>query len=268
MSISTRINTFLKNRYHTKIIKQWQTLSSNFAHELSLSQSLAKYQSPNEAYQYFYQYFHHRCPQIIRDHRSYFSLDSRGFGEDAMHAMWWLLFLEYKPVSCLEIGVYRGQVISIWMLISSYINNSCNVYGVSPFSNAADAVSNYVADVDYYNDVLKNFSYFNLPLPNLVKSFSTDALAIEVISSQTWDLIYIDGSHEYEVVLDDYHNCKKHLKKGGILILDDSALYLNYDPPIFAFKGHIGPSEVAKEFATKEMDFLGSVGHNLIFKKR
>lgn len=266
MSIATRIDAFLKKQQIAKVTKQWQTLSPDFAQELLLSQSLAKYQNPNEAYRYFHQYFHHRCPQIIRDHRNYFSLENRGFGEEAMHAMWWLLFLEYKPIFCLEIGVYRGQVLSLWTLISNYINYSCNVYGISPFSNAADEVSHYASGINYYDDVLRNFNYFELPLPNLVKSFSTDSLALETISSQQWDLIYIDGSHDYEVVLNDYHNCKKYLNKSGLLIFDDSALYLNYEPPLFAFKGHIGPSKVVKEFVINEMNFLGSVGHNLIFK--
>ncbi len=266
--LMTRIKFFLKERQLTKVREQWQIQYPELNHELSFSQLLKTYQKPNEAYRYFHQYFHHRCPEIIREHRNYFSVDNRGFGEDAMHSMWWLLFLEYKPVSCLEIGVYRGQVISLWMLISQYINHTCNIFGISPFSNAGDAVSNYTHDIDYYNDVLKNFSYFNLPLPKLIKSLSTDPLATKTISQQTWDLIYIDGSHDYEVVLSDYHICKKHLKEGGILVLDDSALYLDYEPPAFAFKGHIGPSKVAESFVMKEMHFLGSVGHNLIFQKR
>ncbi|MFM6912230.1 MAG: hypothetical protein ACKPKW_24320, partial [Dolichospermum sp.] len=91
--------------------------------------------------------------------------------------------------------VYRGQVISLWTLISKYINYSCHVYGISPFSSAADEVSHYASGINYYDDVLKNFNYFQLPLPNLVKSFSTDSLALDTISSREWDLIYIDGSH-------------------------------------------------------------------------
>ena len=258
---------FLQRRQLTKVREQWKIASPDFSQELSLSQSLIKYQSSNESYRYFHQYFHHRCPQIIRDHRNYFSVDHRGFGEDAMHAMWWLIFLEYKPASCLEIGVYRGQVLSLWMLISDYIRHVSSIYGISPFSDAGDTISNYITDLDYYNDVLRNFSYFNLPLPTLIKSLSTDSLATETISEKMWDLIYIDGSHDYPVVLSDYNICRKNLKEGGILVLDDAALNLDYEPPEFASKGHPGPSKVAHEFATNEMNFLGSVGHNLIFEK-
>jgi hypothetical protein len=32
--------------------------------------------------------------------------------------MWFTLLCEFKPAQCLEIGVYRGQVVSLWGLIA------------------------------------------------------------------------------------------------------------------------------------------------------
>ncbi|MHC5718344.1 MAG: hypothetical protein ACYTX0_41250, partial [Nostoc sp.] len=66
-----KVKYLVANRQFQKARKQWEILSLDFAYELSLSQSLAKYRKPNEAYRYFHQYFYHRCPQIIRDHRKY-----------------------------------------------------------------------------------------------------------------------------------------------------------------------------------------------------
>jgi hypothetical protein len=45
----------------------------------------------------------------LREPRHYFNQCRRGFGEDAFHAMWFLLFRQFRPVSFLEIGVYRGH---------------------------------------------------------------------------------------------------------------------------------------------------------------
>ena len=57
--------------------------------------------------------FYH-LPFSIINHRVYFSKEFRGFGEEAFHSMWYLLLSEFKPKNCLEIGVYRGQIISLW----------------------------------------------------------------------------------------------------------------------------------------------------------
>ena len=101
----------------------------------------------------------------------------------------------------------------------------------------------------------------------LVKVLFTDPEAVAHIQSQPWDMIYIDGSHEYEIVLKDYKLCLENLLKGGILVLDDASLNTDYKPPSFSFAGHPGPSLVAAEFAVKEMKFLGAVGHNHVFQK-
>lgn len=102
----------------------------------------------------------------------------------------------------------------------------------------------------------------------LVKALSTDHEAVAHIQSQSWDMIYIDGSHEFEIVLKDYRLCLENLRKGGILVLDDASLNTDYKPPSFSFAGHPGPSRVAREYADKEMEFLGAVGHNNVYKKK
>jgi hypothetical protein len=65
----------------------------------------------NTAHQYFSHYYRHVLPEALREHRRYFEVGQRGFGEDSLHAMWFVLLREFKPVHCLEIGVYRGQVL-------------------------------------------------------------------------------------------------------------------------------------------------------------
>ncbi len=236
--------------------------------DLTFSEAAKLYQDRNAMHSYMHHHFRHICPLSVKQHRKYFKENKRGFGEDAFHSMWYCLFKELKPVKCLEIGVYRGQAISLWALLSRLFNYDCNIHGISPFTQAGDEVSKYLTNVDYESDTIKNHKQFNLPTPGLLKAFSTEEEAKFLINSKKWDLIYIDGSHDYEVALSDYECCKNALSEKGILVIDDSSLYTDYVPPSFSFAGHPGPSRIVNELAMKELYFVGAVGHNNIFRLR
>ena len=236
--------------------------------ELSFTEAATRCPERNAMHAYAVHYYAHNLPVRLREHRTYFKQNMRGFGEDAFHAMWWMLFLEYQPRQCLEIGIYRGQIISLWALIAQILNYSCGIHGISPFSSLGDTVSVYREDVDFFTDTLNSFMIFNLPAPTLVKALSTDLAAIKHVSRHCWNLIYIDGSHDFEIALADYQLCREHLAIGGLLVIDDSSLGTSFSPPLFSFAGHPGPSRVAAEFAMREMKFLGAVGHNNVFQKK
>lgn len=238
-----------------------------FMLDLSLSDASAAFDI-NTSYAYFHHYFFHLLPKEIRVHRSYFKVNSRGFGEDAMHAMWFVLLKTYQPKRCLEIGVYKGQVISLWSLISKMLNLSQEIYAISPFNNAGDSVSYYANSTDYFAETILNHKYFDLPLPSLLIGLSNDPLAEKLIQSKTWDMIYIDGSHDYNIALGDYLICRENLTEGGLLVIDDSSLYNKYHPPLFSFAGHPGPSRIAKENASEDLFYIGTVGHNNVFMKK
>lgn len=222
---------------------------------------------PREFYFDCFRYFHRYLPAELRKHRAYFSQNLRGFGEDAMHAQWFLLFHELKPKSFLEIGVYRGQIISLISLLSKSSKMDCFVQGISPFSPIADSVSKYPANLDYYQDTLANFCQLALSPPNLLKALSTDEEAVAKIRSQKWDLIYIDGNHDYEIVCRDWQVCSASIRPGGVIVLDDSSLNTNYRPPMFGTAGHPGPSRLAAEIDPKSFREILRVGHNRAFQK-
>ena len=246
---------------------KYDKLNSIFDKEFSFTEAVKFYKNRNDIHMYFHHYYNHRLPKAVKEHREYIEKNKKGFGEPAFHAMWWKLLLEYKPKNCLEIGVYRGQVVSIWTLISKLVDRNIAVSGISPFSSFGDSVSEYMKNLDYYQDVQETFEDLDLQKPTFIKGFSSDKKAIEYIKSKTWDMIYIDGGHDYEDVLFDYHLCLENLSDNGIIVLDDASLYTDYKPLSFAFKGHPGPSLVAREYADKEMKFLGAVGHNNVFMK-
>jgi cephalosporin hydroxylase len=253
-----------KNRYQ---LSKYGAYQSQYDQDLSLTQAVASYPDRNALYAYMHHHYRHLCPSYIGEHRSYYSLEQRGFGEDAFHAMWYLLLRQFQPAKCLEIGVYRGQVISLWSLIAKNLGFPCEVHGISPFTPIGDAVSNYRVEVDYRQDVLSSFAHFGLAEPLLLEALSSDAAAIKQVSENSWDLIYVDGGHDFETALADYQLCKNNLTANGILILDDASLGTDYAPPSFSFAGHPGPSRVAREYADKEMRLLGAVGHNNVYQK-
>jgi len=248
--------------------KRYSQKQPTYDMDLSFSEAVKQFPDPNELYHYMHHYFHHLCPPEIRAHRDYFRKERRGFGEDAFQAMWWTILREFKPHYCLEIGVYRGQVTSLFALIAKLCDFPCEVHALSPFLPVGHWY--YPTTVDYESDVKKNFSHFDLPNPVLIRAYSNKPKGIKHIESKEWNVIYIDGDHDFTVVLEDYKVCLKHLKPGGILVFDDSSLETPYKAPSFASAGQSGPTRVAKEYAMKEKEliFLGAVGHNTVFRKR
>ena len=250
-------------------LKQWY--ASRVAYrsseaDLSLTAAAARFVDQSALYLYMHYWSLRSAPKWLRAHRLYFAQQGRGFGEDAFHAMWFKLLAEYRPRRCLEIGVYRGQVISLWLLIAERIGFPIEVHGISPFSAAGDSTTAaYAKGIDYHADVITNCEYFSSKRPHLLRAYSTEPEAIALINTGGWDLIYIDGSHDEEVVLADYRNCEPNLSARGLLVFDDSSLYANVRLPRFAFAGWPGPSRIVRDMVANEMSLIASVGHNNVF---
>ena len=253
-------------------IKEYQYLYSKkkkkkYNNDLAIKEVKSKYEDLRSEYSYFHHYFWNLAPNFLRGHRDYFRKEQRGFGEDAFHSMWFKLFEEFKPKNILEIGVYRGQTLSLFSLLSNFFSLDSNIHGISPFTDSGDQVSIYLKNLNYLDDIKKNFLFFNLNIPNLHKGFSNDIEMLNIIASISWDLIYIDGNHDYEIAKSDFLACSYSLKIGGMLILDDSALYSSYKPFPFSTAGHPGPSKVALEIDKNKFQEILSVGHNRVFIK-
>jgi hypothetical protein len=204
-------------------------------------------------------------PQWLRRHRKYFTRQKRGFGERAFHAAWYEVITHFEPTTALEIGVYRGQVISLWQLIAEKHDIKMNIYGLSPMEDVGDSVSSYMS-LNYEEDIKLNFEKFCDTPPKLIKALSTDQSAIEFVKSKTWDLIYLDGGHDLDVVLHDYKLAVDNLRIGGILCMDDSSLFLDFQIDGI-FRGHPGPSKVVELYARTELRHIMTVGHNNFFVK-
>ena len=240
-----------------------------YSKDLTIFEVSTHFKDVNQQWRYYHNYLWNLSPQWLRDHRKFFKQDNRGFGEDAFHAMWYLLLRELKPKTFLEIGVFRGQVLSLVKLISKNLNFECKVLGVSPFTPLADSVSKY-GDYNYEKDVREFAKIFNCPLSEeeLCKALSTDQEAFDRISKIKWDLAYIDGNHDYEFVKHDFDLVSKCLSQNGLVVMDDAALCTTYRPRPYSFAGHAGPSKVVQQALMNAWQIVAQAGHNLVLKRR
>jgi hypothetical protein len=210
-----------------------------------------------------YQLRFRTLPETVREHRKYFKAEGRGFGEDAFHSAWADVIKRYRPTMALEIGVYRGQTVSLWSLLGGIYGFRLNVHGLTPMDDSGDSVSSY-KKLNYEDDIGNNFRHFNLPEVNLVKEYSDSKAGKDFIKSRAWDLVYIDGSHDYLTVLSDFELAVESVRVGGLVVLDDSSLYTTFSR---SFQGHPGPSKVLRDHPSPRLKLILSVGHNNFFIK-
>lgn len=255
------------NRLHWLVSKSWAMRPRcRYRKISSFTDVYQSFSDETSRYWYFRWYYKWKLPQIVKRHRQYFSEPGRGFGEDAFHAMWFLLFQEYRPRRLLEIGVYRGQTISLFSLLGEYFSYTPEVVGLSPLSSESDSVSAY-PELNYEVDIEDHFRALQLKSATIVRATSQSDLGRQTVGrNQGWDLVYIDGSHDLDDVRFDAENVARNLKRGGILVMDDCSLYAPFTAPRDSFSGHHGPSTVVLGLAFKNKFFeIGTCGHNRVF---
>jgi hypothetical protein len=199
----------------------------------------------------------------LRLHRDWVQDNVFGFGERSFHWMWLLLIDEMpNDFNFLEIGVFRGQVISLIRLISNVVGKQPNIYGITPL-DSTDGVweSNYEQDLKTIHDKFDLGETYNI-----IKGLSTDEKIITEANERQYDIVYIDGGHSYDVVKADLANYLPMIKIGGYLVTDDSAK--KYKMPFNYFSGIDDVSRVVDEVLPNDsFKELFNVVHNRVFQK-
>jgi SAM-dependent methyltransferase len=196
---------------------------------------------------------------------------TEGFGE--LPFCWnWLLAVQAAPrtFSFLEIGVYKGRVLAMIQLLAEAMGKLPLIVGVSPLSDTGDKYSSY-EKVDYVEAIRESFRRTHGANPantQVVKGFSQDAETVKNAAAfGPFDILFIDGCHDYDIVCKDIENYLPHLKPGGLLVMDDASLLI--DRPYGLFHGH---PDVARAIHDKldgrtDIQHLYAVGHNRVWKK-
>jgi hypothetical protein len=208
---------------------------------------------------------------LLISHRTYIEQNNLGFGERPFHVMWReLIKLLPNNFNFLEIGVYKGQILSLIKLLSDNQNKSIDYIGVTPLNNSGDKFSKYEV-TDYNKTIIDLFNHFNLEFDinkNIVNGLSTDELIKNKVREfGQFDLIYIDGGHDYDCVVSDINLMYEVSKVGSYIVFDDSSCFKNLSDD--KFKGHIDVCNAIKDNLENNDQFIEliCVGHNRIFKK-
>jgi len=110
-----------------------------------------------------------------------------------------------KPVNYLEIGAYEGRSV-IWMLENILTHPDSHVTAIDIFDGSFK--ERYYKNISVYSDKVTTIENYS-------------QLALREIPFESFDIIYIDGSHAKCDVLEDAVLSWRLLKKSGIMIFDD-----------------------------------------------
>lgn len=208
---------------------------------------------------------------LLVDHRSYIESNHLGFGEKPFHVIWRDLVKNLPDnFNFLEIGVYKGQVLSLVKLLSDKLEKKIKFVGVTPLDNTGDKFSNYEI-VNYKQVITGLFEHFNLEFDvnqNIINGLSTDEIIKNKVTKLgPFDLIYIDGGHDYDCVVSDINLMYDVSKIGSYVVFDDSSCYKDLGGN--KFKGHIDVCNAIKDELENNNDFIEliCVGHNRVFKR-
>lgn len=108
----------------------------------------------------------------LNNHRTWIEQRQRGYGERQFHWVWKLL-VDAMPASftfC-EIGVYKGQTLSLVGLLAQMTKKQAKIIGVTPLNSTGDKYATH-EDAPYEALIGDAFKSFNLPQPLLVDDAS------------------------------------------------------------------------------------------------
>lgn len=94
-----------------------------------------------------------------------------------------------------------------------YVSNQDHMYGPSPY-RAMDSLSRTALNVAL--NVIESASH-----PNVIVIKGSSAQALTLLKEESFDFVFIDGSHYYADVKADLQRAKALVKDGGILCGDD-----------------------------------------------
>lgn len=210
----------------------------------------------------------------LKAHRDWVVQNNWGYGNRAFHWMWNILIQQApRNFKFLEIGVFKGQTISLISLLNQKYHKDGMVYGLTPMSKTGDKYATH-PDEDYESMIQKIYGTFQLDAHDLqiIHGLSNDPEIIDVAASEgPYDFVYVDGCHDYEVVVSDLTKYGDMLKVGGYLIVDDSSNYLKIPDGLIRmdWRGLIDVSNAVRDVIEPDTRFTHcfAVGHNRIFQR-
>lgn len=208
----------------------------------------------------------------LKAHRDWVEQNIFGFGERSFLWMWWLIIQEMpQEFTFMEIGVFRGQILSLVRLIADMQGKKVTRYGVTPMSTNSDAGENKNWESDYKADIEKMHDQFNIEKDYIIiHGLSTDPEIIKEAQKVRTNILYVDGAHDYESVSSDYINYTSCIETNGYLVCDDACNDMKM--PFGYFQGQESCTKATVDFMHMTdrvltcFEFVGNVVHNRIYK--
>lgn len=228
---------------------------------------------------------------LLANHRRHVESNRLGFGDPAFHAMWATLLehasMRFGTVRTLEIGVFKGQVISLWSLLARERELDLHVSALSPlagqpmphghilswlryhldprFRERVDNGDFYETD-DYERVVREHFSHYGLDFGQVTlhRGYSTDSQLLARIQGEAYHIIYVDGDHSFLGARHDFMTFAPKVVPGGWLVADDAGCDL---PGTTFWKGHEAVSRAAAVLPELGFTNVLNVGHNRVYER-
>jgi predicted O-methyltransferase YrrM len=124
-----------------------------------------------------------------------------------------------KPIKYLEIGTFYGA--NLLSVANSYgLHNDSKLYCIDPWEDYKDYPEYKNEQPNIYNSFINNIEKSGLKDKIVINRGYSNSELIK-LEDDFFDIIYVDGNHEPEYVLEDAVLSFRKLKIGGILIFDD-----------------------------------------------
>ena len=228
---------------------------------------------------------------VLASHRQHVETAKLGYGDAAFHHLWLLLLAaahqRFGPISALEIGVFKGQTISLWALLSREHHIPVHIHAITPlegqpiktarwwrslryrfdrhFREKSDSGSFYPVD-DYEAIVRAHFAFHGLDFDQVVlmRGYSTAPAIREHAATSRYQLLYIDGDHTYAGVVADIEHYAPLVAPGGWLVMDDAS----FDQPGTVFwKGYDSVARACQLLPSFGFKNVLNIGHNRVFER-
>lgn len=229
--------------------------------------------------------------QDLFEHRRHITENRLGFGDTAFHSMW-ARILEagnhrFNKVRALEIGVFKGQIISLWALLSKKHFWPLEITAISPLQGTPPLKNkilqkikkyvskkyreetengNFYEQEDYILKIKELFNKFSLDFSKIrmLKGFSSESKILKETEEDKFELLYVDGDHTYMGALQDFQKFGAKVVTGGWLVADDAGCSL---PGTKFWKGHEAVSRAAEVLPKIGFKNIFNVGHNRVYEK-
>tara|TARA_R110000824_G_scaffold41627_8_gene123645 strand:- start:1669 stop:2265 length:597 start_codon:yes stop_codon:yes gene_type:complete len=126
----------------------------------------------------------------------------------------------------LEIGSYKGKSTVVWSRACS-----SHIVAIEPFCGPPEVPE--LVGISTEQDFLNNTKQYRDQI-RLIKKYSNDLSLCDDLLNQTFDIVFIDGDHSYEAVVNDIKLALQYVTKNGLIMLHDYWINAASD---FKFKG-------------------------------